>query len=230
MFAPSTEEEAGDDFANVGGCIMKCPHSTERERKEEPHDSLASSVVSSHEIKSAFAERRDYLYWISLVITGDDAIAEQAMLNANELSASWSGVFRDWLVGWANDVTVRAAVRAVHDLISASAKRYAGSSGKTSDDDVLSDVSSGVLSDGQIASLRQVDPRDIIAALDPLARSALVLRGIQHASIVDCALLLDVPRQIVAAAYSEALRWNSERTGADLMVSGGAWTNLTPNT
>jgi DNA-directed RNA polymerase specialized sigma24 family protein len=230
MFAPSTEEKAWDDFANVGGCIMKCPHSTERERKEEPHDSLASSVVSSHEIKSVFAERRDYLYWISLVITGDDAIAEQAMLNANELSASWSGVFRDWLVGWANDVTVRAAVRAVHDLISASAKRYADSSGKTSDDDVLSDVSSGVLSDDQISSLRQVDPRDIIAALDPLARSALVLRGIQHASIADCALLLDVPRQIVAAAYSEALRWNSERTGADLMVSGGAWTNLTPNT
>jgi DNA-directed RNA polymerase specialized sigma24 family protein len=230
MFAPSTEEKAWDDFANVGGCIMKCPHSTERERKEEPHDSLASSVVSRHEIKSAFAERRDYLYWISLVITGDDAIAEQAMLNANELSASWSGVFRDWLVGWANDVTVRAAVRAVHDLISASAKRYADSSGKTSDDDVLSDVSSGVLSDDQISSLRQVDPRDIIAALDPLARSALVLRGIQHASIADCALLLDVRRQIVAAAYSEALRWNSERTGADLMVSGGAWTNLTPNT
>jgi hypothetical protein len=213
---------------------MKCPRSTERERKEEPHDSLASSVasnvVSRQEIKSVFAERRDYLYWISLVITGDDAIAEQAMLNANELSASWSGVFRDWLIGWANDVTVRAAIRAVHDLISASAKRYAGSFGKTSDDDVLSDVSSGVLSDDQIASLRQVDPRDIIAALDPLARSALVLRGIQHSSIADCALLLDEPRQIVAAAYSEALRWNRERADADLMVSGGAWTNLTPNT
>ena len=198
--------------------------------KGRAHDSLASSVASnvasSHEIKSVFAERRDYLYWISLVITGDDAIAEQAMLNANELSASWSGVFRDWLIGWANDVTVRAAVRVVHDLISASAKRYAGSSRETSDHDLLSDV----LSEDQTASLRQVDPRDIVAALDPLARSALVLRGIQHASIADCALLLDMPRQIVAAAYCEALRWNSERTGADLMVSGGAWTNLTPNT
>ena len=36
---------------------------------------------------------------------------------------------------------------------------------------------------------------DILAALDPLARSALVLRGIQHFSIPDCALLLDMPRQ-----------------------------------
>lgn len=201
---------------------MKCPHSTQRERQERPHDSLASS----HEIKSVFAEQRDYLHWISLVITGDDAIAEQAMLNANDLSASWSGVFRDWLIEWANHITVRASVRAVHDLISASAKRYSGSSCETSDYDVLSVV----LSQDQIASLRQVDPRDIIAALDHLARSALVLRGIQHASIADCALLLDVPRHIVADAYCQALRWNSERTGADLMVPGRVWTNLTPNT
>jgi DNA-directed RNA polymerase specialized sigma24 family protein len=215
---------------------MKCPHSTERERKERPYDNdslssnLASSLVSSHEIESVFAEQRDYLYWTSLVITGDEAIAEQAMVNASELSAHWSGVFRDWVIGWANHVTLRAAVRAVHDLISASAKRYADSSPEASDNDVLYEVRSEVLADDQIASLRRVDPRDIVAALDPLARSALVLRGIQHASIADCALLLDVPRQIVAAAYRHALRWNSERAGADLMVPDGVWTNMTPNT
>ena len=215
---------------------MKCPHSTERKQKERPFDnesfvsSPASNLASNHEIKSVFAEQRDYLYWTSLVITGDDAIAEQAMVNASELSAHWNGVFRDWVIGWANHVTVRAAVRAVHDLISASAKPYAGSSPEASDDDVLSDVLSEVLSDDQIASLRRVDPRDIVAALDPLARSALVLRGIQHASIADCALLLDVPRQIVAAAYRHVLRWNSKRASADLMVRDDVWTNMTSHT
>jgi hypothetical protein len=87
-----------------------------------------------------------------------------------------------------------------------------------------------LLSNDQIASLRRVAPRDIVAALDPLARSALVLRGIQHASIADCALLLDVPRHIVADAYCQALRWNRERAGDDLKVPVGPWTNLTPNT
>jgi len=111
------------------------------------------------------------------VITGDDAIAKQAMVNASDLSASWSGVFRDWVIGWASHVTVRAAVRAVHDLISESAKRYAGSSCETSDHDDPSEFLSVVLSNAQIVSLRRVDPRDIVAALDPLARSALVLRG-----------------------------------------------------
>jgi hypothetical protein len=181
---------------------MEWFHSTERDNQERPQDSLASS----HEIKSAFVEQRDYLNWIALLITGDRALADQAVINASDLSASNSSVFRDWLIGWTNTATVRAAVREVRDLILASASHYIDFSCEHSDYDMLSG--------DQIASLRDVDTRDIIAALDPLARSALVLRGIQHLSIADCALLLDLSRQIVAAAYCQALRWNHERASA----------------
>ena len=174
---------------------MECFHPTEREEQERTKGSRASS----HEIQSVFAEQRDYLYWIALLITGDDALADQAVVNASDLSAGRTGVFRDWLMGWAKYATVRAAIREVRDLISASASRYADSPHEHSDCEVLSD--------DQIAALRQVDPLDTVAALDPLARSALVLRGIQHASIADCAVLLDVPRRIVAGAYCQALRW-----------------------
>jgi hypothetical protein len=181
---------------------MEWFHSTERDKQEGPQDSLASR----YEIESAFDVHRDYLEWIALLITGDQALAGQAVINASDLSASSSSVFRDWLIGWTKSATVRAAVREVRDFISASASRYTDSSCGHSDCDVLSG--------GQIASLRHVDTRDIIAALDPLARSALVLRGIQHFSIADCALLLDMPRQIIAAAYCQALRWNNKRAGA----------------
>jgi hypothetical protein len=177
-------------------------HPTERDKQEQPQD----SVASSHEIPSAFVEQRDYLNWIAQIIIGDHALADQAVINASDLSGSYSGVFRDWLIGWTNTATVRAAVREVRDLISASASRYIDSPCEHSEMDVLSD--------DQIASLRHVDTRDIVAALDPLARSALVLRGIQHFSIVDCELLLDMPRQIVAAAYCRAVRWIDERAGA----------------
>jgi DNA-directed RNA polymerase specialized sigma24 family protein len=180
---------------------MEWFHSTEREQ-ERPNRGIASS----REMQSAFAEHHDYLYWIALLITGDGALADLAVVNASALSANYSSVFRDWLLGWATYATVRAAVREVRDLISASASHFAVSLSESCDDDVLSD--------DQIMSLRNIDPRDIIAALDPLARSALVLRGIQHASIADCALLLDVPRRIVAIAYCQALRWNSERSSA----------------
>jgi DNA-directed RNA polymerase specialized sigma24 family protein len=180
---------------------MEWFHATER-KQERPNGGLASS----HEIQSAFDEQREYLYWIALLITGDEALADLAVVNASALSSNYSSVFRDWLNGWAMYATVRAAVREVRDLISTSAASCADSSSERSDDDVLSDE--------QIASLRLVDPREFVAALDPLARSALVLRGIQHASIAHCALLLDVPRRIVAVAYCRALRWNNERTDA----------------
>ena len=181
---------------------MEWFHSSELDKQQRPQDSLASS----DEIRWAFVEQGDYLNWIALIITGDHALADRAVINASDLSASYSSVFRDWLMGWTNTATVRAAVREVRDLISASASRYIDSSCEHSDNDVLSD--------DQIALLRHIDTRDIVAALDPLARSALVLRGIQHFSITDCALLLDMPRRIVAAAYCRAVRWNDERAGA----------------
>jgi DNA-directed RNA polymerase specialized sigma24 family protein len=178
---------------------MEWFHSTEGDKRERSQDSLASS----REIQSAFAEQRDHLNWIALLITGDPVLADQAVINASGLSASYSSAFRDWLAEWTTSATVRTAVREVRDLISASASRYTNPSCENADCDVFSN--------GQIASLRHVDPRDIIAALDPLARSALVLRGIQHSSIADCALLLDMPPRIVAAAYCHAIRWNNER-------------------
>jgi hypothetical protein len=181
---------------------MEWFHSTEGDKQERPQDRLASS----DEIQSAFAVQRDYLNWIALLITGDQGLANQAVINAEGLSASHSSAFRDWLAGWTKSATVRAAVREVRDLISASASCYTNSSCENNDSDVFSD--------GQIASLRHVDPRDIIAALDPLARSVLVMRGIQHSSITDCALLLHMPPRIVAAAYCQALRWNNERADA----------------
>jgi hypothetical protein len=182
---------------------MEWFHSTEAEKQERPQDSLASSL----EVQSAFAEQRDYLNWISLLITGDQVLAGQAVINASGLSTSYSSVFRDWLAGWTKSATVRAAVREVRDLIFASASSYTNRPCENADCEVLSD--------GQITSLRHVDPRDIIAALDPLARSALVLRGIQHFSIADCALMLDISPRIVAAAYWRALRWNNERADSD---------------
>src|ERR1700675_3987744 len=137
---------------------MEWFHSTDREQTERTEGGLASS----HEIESAFAGQRDYLYWIALLITGDGALAELAVVNASALSANYSSVFRDWLIGWATYATVRAAVREVRDLISAAASHYVDSSSEHRDDNVLSD--------DQIMSLRHVDPREIFAPPNPVAR------------------------------------------------------------
>lgn len=196
-------------FVQSKRSIMKCFHWLQREEQERRKDGRASSL----EVQATFAEQRDYLHWIALLITGDDARAGQAVVDASELAAGGSGVFRDWLIQWAKYATARAAIRGVRDVISASARGYANSSCEHTNDEVLSD--------DQIRSLRHVDPRDLIAALDPLARSALILRGIQRTSISDCALLLDVPRRCVANAYCRACEWNTERESAHKRSGAG---------
>src|ERR1700730_10596053 len=103
---------------------MEWFHWTERDNQERPQDRLASN----QEIKSAFVEQRDYSNWIALLITGDRALAGQAVLNASDLSGSGSSVFRDWLIGWTKSATVRSAVREVRGLILASASHHIDSS------------------------------------------------------------------------------------------------------
>jgi hypothetical protein len=49
------------------------------DKRERSQDSLASS----REIQSAFAEQRDHLNWIALLITGDRVLADQAVINAS---------------------------------------------------------------------------------------------------------------------------------------------------
>jgi hypothetical protein len=60
---------------------MEWFHSSELNKQERPQGSLASS----HEIRSAFVEQGDYLNWIALIITGDHALADRAVINASEL-------------------------------------------------------------------------------------------------------------------------------------------------
>lgn len=96
-------------------------HSKGGEQQKRPQDRL----VSSEEIQSAFTEQRDCLYWVTLLITGDKTAPEQAVVDGSKLSGFRGGVFRDWLIVWANHATMRTAV--------------AGAFSEYSDYEVLSD-------------------------------------------------------------------------------------------
>jgi hypothetical protein len=174
-------------------------YSTERDSEQQHKPRIASRS----EIKSTFEEEGDYLFWIALLITGDATVSSQSIVNASELSSSGTGVFHDWLIRWAHSATARVAVEEVREVIQASANRYADLDCTHGDHNVFSNE--------EIHSLRQVEPHEIIAALDPLARSVLVLRAVQHASISECASILGLRRRCVTGAYCHALRWENKR-------------------
>ena len=80
------------------------------ERAENNKSGPEDRLVSSEEIQSAFTEQRDFLYWVTLLITGDKTAPEQAVVDGCKLSGFRGGVFRDWLIVWANHATMRTAV------------------------------------------------------------------------------------------------------------------------
>jgi len=177
-----------------------------RWEERDEHPAYGRPIASSGEIERAFRDEREYLLWTVRVITGKTDDASQSIIDASQSTTKSTGVFLDWLSRWAHSATARAAVAAVRELLVNSAARYAAYS--------CSHPSHDVLTGDQIASLRQIDPTLITAELDPLARATLVLRGVQHDSIFDCALQINVPRRSVAGAYCRALQWSNERLRA----------------
>ncbi len=178
-------------------------------REQNELQQYRNQFASSYEIEEAFADHGGYLHWIALLITGDTESASRSIVNATGLCSKNSGVFRDWLVRWARSATARIAIAEVREQITKAASRYAFAPCGDSDQKLLTEE--------EIKTLRLLDPQEIIASLDPLARCVLVLRGVQHVSISDCALFIELPRRVVTSAYCEAGRWAAAQTkGAEI--------------
>lgn len=176
-----------------------------------PNTVQKDPLATTLEMQATFDAERENLYWIAFVITGDSLQAERSIIDASGLQKTNSGVFRDWLTRWAHSATARVAARGMRAAIDASAQTYS--------DKVCGHSDHELLSADQVAFIRELDPKQIIVNLDPLARSILVLRGIQRASISDCALLLDVPRRSVIGAYCHTLNWLQSNRGSEPATS-----------
>jgi hypothetical protein len=173
---------------------------------------MATAVSQQHgrapqatpdDIRSAFTRDFDFLYWVALVITGDSILAKRSLVRASELSGNERPLFRDWLLHWARTATAQRAIGEVQGHIVSAGARYLNAT--------CSHRTHELLNEEQIDSLGRIEPFSIISELDPLARAALVLRGIQHCSILDCAISLNTPAKCVLSAYCHALNWIGER-------------------
>jgi hypothetical protein len=167
-------------------------------RKKQESTALDNRFATAVEIESVFDAERENLRWIAHAITGDTQLAEESLVDARALQPVASGIFRDWLVRWAQSATTRVAARNIGESLREAAKRYA---------DWTCSHHSHDISDEESALLAQLRPEEIVDSLDPFARTILLLRATQRASISDCTILLNVPRRAVLGAYCRALQW-----------------------
>jgi hypothetical protein len=165
---------------------------------------VARNYASPAEIVACFEDQRNVLSRLALLITGDQATADQAVVHACEITLQGNSPFRDWLLEWAKAATIAIAISHGTEAIRICEATY-----RDRRCPHVEHLSQGDAEE-RAASLDLIlgtDAQTLIAELDPLCRAVLVLRVAIRSSIQDCALRLNVPRATVLAANCHAMTW-----------------------
>ena len=70
----------------------------------------ARNYASPAEIVACFQDQRNVLGRLAFLITGDQATADQAVVQACEMTLQGNSPFRDWLFEWAKAATIASAI------------------------------------------------------------------------------------------------------------------------
>jgi DNA-directed RNA polymerase specialized sigma24 family protein len=180
----------------------------------------ARNYASPAEIVACFQDRRNVLVRLGFLITGDQVTAEQAVVQACEMTLQGNSPFRDWLFEWAKAATIATAISDRTEAIRICEAAY-----KDRRCPHVEHLSQGD-ADERASGLDLIlgaDAQTRIAELDPLCRAVLVLRVAIRSSIQDCALRLNVSRAAVVGANCHALTWLHERHVKPVEENHGAF-------
>jgi len=159
------------------------------------------------EVVACFHDQQLALSRLAFLITGDEAAANQSVVDAREITLHGSAPFRDWLLEWAKIVTITSAISRQADAIRGCEAAYKDQSCTDLEDLWQLEAEERATN---LNLILQTDLRKVIAELDPLCRAVLVLRTAIRSSIQDCVLRLNVSRAAVLAANRRAVTWLSD--------------------
>ena len=176
------------------------------------HSSTAPVDARNHaspaEVVACFQDQGNVLGRLAFLITGDHATADQAVVQACEITLQGNSPFRDWLFEWAKTATIASAIS--HG---AKAIRICEATYKDRRCQHLEHLSQGDAEE-RAATLDLIlgaDTKKLLTDLDSLCRAVLILRVAIRSSIQDCALRLNVSRTTVLGANCHAMAWLQER-------------------
>jgi hypothetical protein len=176
------------------------------------HSSTAPVDARNHaspaEVVACFKDQRNVLGRLAFLITGDRATADQAVVQACEITLRGNSPFRDWLLEWAKAATIASAIshgtEAIRICEAAHKDRRCPHVEHLSQSDAEERAAS-------LDFILGTDANTLVAELDPLCRAVLALRVAIRSSIQDCALRLNVSRAAVLAANCHASTWLQKR-------------------
>jgi hypothetical protein len=151
----------------------------------------------SHEQAAEFATRADFekiftedmhgLHLLSLLLTADQARAEQAFVAGLEDSIHGNPVFRQWARSWSKRAIIKNAIKLVAPT----------SAQQSSSPQALPSETGDTQADALIAC---------VTRLEPLQRFVFVMAILEGYSTTECAALLACSPHLILSAKAEVLR------------------------
>lgn len=157
---------------------------------------LRSRHASEGEVQEAFNEYREGLDSLALFLTGDPRLAEACIVDARALASTHNHVFEEWLEHWARRATILSAIEMQKARIAELASAYERCPCPHREHASIAP---------EVAELLKKQGEALIYRTDVLCRCALVLRGIENYSSGEGALMLNISRAALSAAYCAAL-------------------------
>lgn len=165
-------------------------------RKTAPGGKPQVHRATAEEVRKAFLEYREELDWLAFFLIGDQAMAEACIVDACALASTQNQVFEAWLEHWARRATVRSAIELQRSRIVQRAAAYEGRA--------CPHQEHASLAPETVEALKHLSD-SAVPRIDVLCRFAIALRGIEGYSSRESALLLNISRLALDAAYCAAL-------------------------
>jgi len=167
----------------------------------------AQAYATSTDFCRVFAENKDSMHLLSLLLTADQTKAEKCFVSGLEDCVKGNYVFRDWARSWARRTVIRNAVRMLAPL------RNHSSATPVPGDPVNCRFGRAPEADAAIASILKVEDFE---------RFVFVMSVLERYSDQDCSVLLGCSRQDVREARMRALHHVAESDRIRTVAGSGA--------
>ncbi len=166
-----------------------------------------SQSVMEESLTRVYMEQPNNLSWLAFLLTGDRTLSVDTEVEALGRKDLASPFFENWMVAWRRKLFIAEALAAVNSLMSASVLRT-----KARHSEYLREMQSLPPLDWSLDTDEdKLELERALLAIDVFPRSALLLMVFEKLSLDDVAILLNVDKQLVAAAKTIGLTELSRR-------------------
>jgi DNA-directed RNA polymerase specialized sigma24 family protein len=178
-------------------------------RKNKRSHEQAAEFATRADFEKIFTEDMHGLHLLSLLLTADQARAEQAFVAGLEDSIHGNPVFRQWARSWSKRAIIKNAIKLVSPVSAQNA---------TPDESVQAEANAAQFIQAQTGDAQADALIACVTRLEALQRFVFVMAILEGYSTTECAALLACSPQQILSAKGEVLQHMGSKPCSEVTV------------